>query len=57
VLEASLGRPPGEFELVHAVDGFRVFASRGLMTPEELHLELDRRGLVQAFWNGQGWIG
>jgi hypothetical protein len=56
VLEASLERPQGDFELVHAVDGFQVFALRGLVTPDELHLELDRKGRVQAFWNGQGWI-
>ena len=57
VLEASLHRPAGDFELVHAADGFRVYASPGLVEPEELHLELDRRGRVHAYWNGQGWIG
>jgi hypothetical protein len=57
VLDASLERPEGDFELVYAVDGFRVYASRGLAEPEELHLEVDRKGRIQAFWNGQGWIG
>jgi hypothetical protein len=57
VLEASLERPEGEFELVHAVEGFRVYASRGLVEPDELHLEIDRKGRIHAYWNGQGWIG
>ncbi len=57
VLEASLDRPAGAFELVHAVDGFRIYATPGLAEPEELHLEVDRKGRVQAYWNGQGWIG
>jgi hypothetical protein len=24
--------------------------------PDSLHLELDRRGRVRAFWNGLAWI-
>ena len=42
---------------MYAVDGFRVYASRGLAEPEELHFEVDRKGRIQAYWNGQGWIG
>jgi hypothetical protein len=57
VLEAAVEHPEGDFELVHAVDGFRVYARRGLVEPEELHFELDRKGRVRAFWNGQGWVG
>ena len=57
VLEAAFDRPEGEFELVHAVDGFQVHTTSGLVQPEELHLELDRRGRVRAYWNNQGWIG
>ena len=57
VLEAALDRPSGEFELVHAADGFEIHASPGLVEPEELHFELDRKGRVHAYWNGQGWIG
>ncbi|MGL6279170.1 MAG: hypothetical protein ACRC50_06400 [Gaiella sp.] len=57
VLDASLRRPRGEYELVHATDGFQVWTTTGLRLPEELHLELDRKGRLQAFWNGQGWIG
>ncbi|HEX6723893.1 MAG TPA: hypothetical protein VF073_01505 [Gaiella sp.] len=57
VLEASFDRPDGDYELVHASDGFRVYASTGLIEPDELHFELDRKGRIQAYWNGQGWIG
>ena len=57
VLEAALDRPAGDFELIHAADGFRVYASPGLAEPDELHLDVDRKGRVRAYWNGQGWIG
>lgn len=57
VLDASTEPPDRDFELIHAVDGFAVYATPGLREPDELHLELDRRGRVRAFWNGQGWIG
>jgi hypothetical protein len=57
VLEAATERPDREFELVHAADGFRVFATPGLAEPDELHFELGRRGGLRAYWNGQGWIG
>jgi len=57
VLECSTDRPDREFELAHAADGFQVFATPGLREPEKLHLELDRRGRLGAFWNGQSWIG
>ena len=57
VLEASLERPDGEYELVYAADGFRVYASAGLVEPRELHFDVDRRGRIRAYWNGQGWIG
>jgi hypothetical protein len=56
-LEASTDEPDGAFELVHAVDGFQVWAPPGLVEPDELHLELDRKGRVRAYWNNQGWIG
>jgi hypothetical protein len=56
-LECATERPDREFELVHAADGYRVFATPGLREPSELHLELDRRGRLGAFWNGQAWIG
>ncbi len=57
VLEASLDPPPGEFEIVHAADGFRIYAPPGLAEPDELHFELDRRNRIHAYWNNQGWIG
>jgi hypothetical protein len=57
VLEASVRRPPGAFELVHAADGFQILAASGLGLPHELHLDLDRKGRVHAYWNNQGWIG
>ena len=57
MLESATEPPDRAFELVHAADGFRVFATPGLVEPEELHLELSRRGRLRAYWNGQGWIG
>lgn len=57
VLEASLEPPPLACELVHAVDGFRIYAPPGLVQPDELHFELDRKGRVHAYWNDQAWIG
>jgi hypothetical protein len=57
VLESATEPPAREFELVHAADGFRVYATPGLVEPEELHLELSRRGKLRAYWNGQAWIG
>jgi len=57
VLEAATERPDRELALVHAADGFQVFATPGLVEPDELHLELGRRGKLNAYWNGQGWIG
>jgi hypothetical protein len=56
-LETALEPPEREFELVHAADGFRVFATPGLQAPTELHFELSRRGNLRAYWNGQSWIG
>ena len=57
VLEAATEAPDRAFELVHAADGFQVFTTPGLAEPDELHLELSRRGRLRAFWNGQSWIG
>lgn len=56
-LECATEQPAREFELAHAAGGFQVFTSAGLREPDELHLELDRRGGLAAFWNGQSWIG
>ena len=57
VLESAAQPADRPFELVHAADGFQVFATPGLVQPDELHLEVTRRGKLRAFWNGQGWIG
>ena len=57
LLESATTPPDRPFELVHAADGFRVFAAQGLVEPDELHLEVSRRGELCAYWNGQGWIG
>lgn len=57
LLESATEPPAREFELVHAADAVRVFASAGLVEPDELHVELDRRDRLRAYWNGQGWIG
>jgi hypothetical protein len=56
VLEAATEPPARDLELVHAADGFQLFAPPGLVEPEELHLEL-RGGALRAFWNGQAWVG
>jgi hypothetical protein len=57
VLEASLEPPPCEVELVHAADGFRIYATPGLLQPDELHFDIDRRNRLHAYWNNQSWIG
>jgi hypothetical protein len=57
VLESATQPADRPFDLVHAADGFQVFATPGLVQPDELHLEVTRRGKLRAFWNGQGWIG
>ena len=57
LLECDTEKPAHDVELVHAADGFQVYTTTGLRLPDELHLELDRRGRVRAYWNGQAWIG
>ncbi|MEP7224648.1 MAG: hypothetical protein ABI783_06795 [Actinomycetota bacterium] len=57
VLDADTEKPDREFELVHAVDGLQILTTLGLSQPDELHLELGRRGTLRAYWNGQAWIG
>ena len=56
-LQTGTTPPAKEFERIHDEDGIDVFATRGLIKPQELHLELGRRGKLRAFWNGQAWIG
>ena len=57
VLEASLERPGGDFELVHAADGFAVYTPPAMAQPQELHFDVDRRHRIQAYWNNQAWVG
>ena len=56
-LEAGTSRPDGAFEQIHEEDGISVWAPPGLSRPDEVQLELDRRGRLRAYWNGQSWIG
>jgi hypothetical protein len=57
VLEASTAAPDRHFLRLHEEHGISVWAPPGLAEPDEVHVELDRRGNVRAFWNGQAWIG
>jgi hypothetical protein len=57
VLEASFSNPGGAFDHVAVTDGIRVLTRTGLVEPDELHIEVDRKGRPRAFWNGQAWVG
>jgi len=57
VLEASTRPPDRAFHLVLEERGISVWTTPGLVEPEEIHLDVDRRGQLRAFWNGQAWIG
>ncbi len=57
VLEAATRPSEREFVRVHEEGAISVWATPGLVEPAEVHLELDRRGRLQAYWNGQAWIG
>jgi hypothetical protein len=57
VLEAATEAPDVAFRRVHEQDGISVWATPGLAEPEEIHVELGRRGTLRAYWNGQSWIG
>ena len=57
VLEVSTEPAARDFERLHAQQDLTVWATRGLLAPTELHLDLSRRGALRAFWNGQAWIG
>jgi hypothetical protein len=55
VLEAATSPTEQEFRLV--VDTpVRVFAIAGMAVPDTLHLEIDRRSRVRAYWDGLGWV-
>lgn len=57
VLEAAFQPPARTFEPVHSEPGLTLYATPGLVRPQELHLELSRGGEPRAFWDGQSWIG
>ena len=57
VLETTLADDGGDYVERGRVGPTRILLRRGLRLPEELHLALDRRGRLQAYWDGQGWIG
>jgi hypothetical protein len=57
VLEASLSHPGGAFDQRGDASGVRVLTRTGLVEPEVLQLEVDRKGRLHAFWNGQAWVG
>jgi len=57
VLEAATERPERAFRRLHEEQGIALWATSGLAEPDEIHVELDRRGRLRAFWNGQAWIG
>ncbi len=55
VLDAATD--PGDKEFRLEVDGpVRVFVTVGMAVPDTLHLEIDRRSRVRAFWDGLAWI-
>ena len=56
-LEAAVVPADRVFCRLHSEQGVVVWATPGLLTPTELHLEVSRRGVLRAFWNGQNWIG
>jgi hypothetical protein len=56
-LQAATTPPERHFRRVHEEGGISVWAPPGLPEPDEVHLELGRRGKLRAYWNGQAWIG
>jgi hypothetical protein len=55
-LEAATERPDREFRQLEA-GRIDLFLSDGMTPPGSLHVEIDRRGRVRAFWNGLAWVG
>ncbi|MEP7224412.1 MAG: hypothetical protein ABI783_05590 [Actinomycetota bacterium] len=50
-LDASTQPPDADFELIAAAP-VQVFARPGARLPEELHLDLDRKSRIHAYWDG-----
>jgi hypothetical protein len=57
VLQVSTDPGEQDFERLHTQEDLTVWATKGLLAPTQLHLDLSRRGALRAFWNGQAWIG
>jgi hypothetical protein len=57
VLEVSTEPGERDFERLHTQRDLAIWATKGLLAPTELHLDLGRGGALRAFWNGQAWIG
>jgi hypothetical protein len=57
VLEIATEPGMRVFEQIHSEERLEVWATKGLLPPSELHLDVSRRGALRAFWNGQAWIG
>lgn len=55
-LDASTDPQKGGFRRL-AFDDLSVLVAEGLLEPDFLELEVDRRGRLRAYWNGQSWIG
>jgi hypothetical protein len=55
-LDATTDSQEGDFRRL-AYDDLSVLVPAHLVEPDFLELEIDRRGRLRAYWNGQGWIG
>ena len=49
--------PGGDFDQPADTHGIRFRIRTGLVEPEELHIDVDRKGRPRAFWNNQAWVG
>ena len=55
-LESSTEARPGrDFQLV-AHEPFEVQLATAYPAPEELHVDVSRRGRLKAYWNGCAWV-
>lgn len=57
VLEVSTEPGMRVFEQIQSEEHLEIWATKGLVAPSELHLDVSRRGALRAFWDGQAWIG
>jgi hypothetical protein len=54
-LRAATSPPRKAFRELHS-DELSVFVPVAMPLPESLHLELRRRGRINAYWNGLAWV-